>query len=141
MTPEFTLKRKAKEAMLAYRVEKELSKDEILELYLNTIYFGHGAYGVESASKAYFGKPVTDLTLAESAMIAGVLRSPGNYSPYLDPEAAKERRDIVLDLMAEAGLHHPRPMRRPPRPRRSSSPASRTSRPRRPTSSSTSKRS
>jgi penicillin-binding protein 1A len=107
VTPEFTLKRKVKEALLAYRVEKELSKDEILELYLNTIYFGHGAYGVESASKAYFGKPVTDLTLAESAMIAGVLRSPGTYSPYLDPEAAKARRDTVLDLMVEEGYAAP----------------------------------
>jgi penicillin-binding protein 1A len=103
VTPEFTLKRKVKEALLAYEVEKHLNKDEILELYLNTIYFGHGAYGVESAAKAYFGKPVTDLTLAESAMIAGVLRSPGNYSPYLDPEAAYNRRNTVLDLMAQEG--------------------------------------
>lgn len=103
VTPEFTLKRKVKEAMLAYEVEKSLSKDEILELYLNTIYFGHGAYGVESAAKAYFGKPVTDLTLSESAMIAGVLRRPGEYSPYLDPVAAKDRRDLVLDLMVQEG--------------------------------------
>jgi len=107
VTPEFTLKRKAKEALLAYRVETELTKEEILELYLNTIYFGHGAYGVESASKTYFGKPVNDLTLAESAMIAGVLRRPGAYSPYLDPQAALERRNTVLDLMAEQGYVTP----------------------------------
>jgi len=100
---ENTLTRKVKEAMLAYRVEKELSKDEILELYLNTIYFGHGAYGVESASEVYFGKTVEKLTLAEAAMIAGVIKSPGRYSPYLDPEAAKDRRDTVLTQMNEQG--------------------------------------
>lgn len=100
---ENTLTRKVKEAMLAYRVEKELSKDEILELYLNTIYFGHGAYGVESASEVYFGKTVEKLTLAEAAMIAGVIKSPGRYSPYLDPDAAKNRRDTVLTQMNEQG--------------------------------------
>ena len=103
VTPENTLKRKIKEALLAYRVETELSKDEILELYLNTIYFGHGAYGVESASQAYFGKSVTNLTLAESAMIAGVIRAPGHYSPYLEPDSAKDRRDLVLGLMLSEG--------------------------------------
>ncbi len=100
---ENTITRKVKEAMLAYRVEKELSKDEILELYLNTIYFGHGAYGVESASEVYFGKKVEELTLAESAMIAGVIKSPGRYSPYLDPVEAKNRRDTVLGQMNEQG--------------------------------------
>jgi len=100
---ENTITRKVKEAMLAYRVEKELSKDKILELYLNTIYFGHGAYGVESASEVYFGEKVEKLTLAQSAMIAGVIKSPGRYSPYLDPEAAKNRRDTVLTQMNEQG--------------------------------------
>lgn len=100
---ESTLTRKVKEAMLAYRVEKQLSKDEILELYLNTIYFGHGAYGVESAAEVYFGAQVEDLTSAQCAMIAGVIKSPGRYSPYLDPEAAKERRDTVLMQMNEQG--------------------------------------
>jgi len=99
VTPERTLKRKVQEAVLAYRLEKEYTKDEILELYLNTIYYGHGAYGVEAASQVYFGKPVTELTLAECATIAGVLRSPGRYSPYLDPEAGAERRNLVLDVM------------------------------------------
>ena len=103
VTPEMTIKRKMQEAVLSYRLEKEYDKDEILELYLNTIYYGHGAYGVEAASQAYFGKPVTDLTLAESAMVAGVIRSPGNYSPYLDPDKAKERRALVLGLMADQG--------------------------------------
>lgn len=103
VTPEFSLKRKVKEALLAYRVEKQLSKDQILELYLNTIYFGHGAYGVESASEVYFGKKVEGLTLAEDAMLAGVIKSPGRYSPYLDPEQAKNRRDTVLGQMEEQG--------------------------------------
>lgn len=98
---ENTLTRKVKEAVLAYRIEKEHSKDEILEMYLNTIYFGHGAYGVEAASQVYFGKPVTELTLAECAAIAGVIKSPGSYSPYLDAEAARNRRNTVLGQMVE----------------------------------------
>jgi len=101
VTDERTLKRKVMEAMLANRIEQKHSKDEILELYLNTIYFGHGAYGVESAAQAYFGKGVEKLTLPEAAMIAGVIKSPGRYSPYLDPEAAKGRRDTVLGQMRD----------------------------------------
>ncbi len=104
VTPERTLKRKVQEAVLAYRIEKDLSKDEILELYLNTIYFGHGAYGVESAARVYFGKKAADLTLAESAMVVGVVRSPANYSPYLEPEAAERRRSTVLGLMRDQGF-------------------------------------
>ena len=104
VTPERTLKRKLSEAILAYRIEQDFSKDKILELYLNTIYFGHGAYGVESAAQAYFGKSVTDLDIAESAMIAGVIKSPGRYSPYLDPEAALGRRATVLRQMADQGM-------------------------------------
>lgn len=96
---ERSLRRKVAEAMLANRVEKRYSKDQILELYLNTIYFGHGAYGVESAAQAYFGKTVEKLSLPESAMIAGVIKSPGRYSPYLDRAAAKIRRDTVLGQM------------------------------------------
>jgi penicillin-binding protein 1A len=104
VTPERTLTRKISEAVLAYRIEKSYSKERILELYLNTIYFGHGAYGVESAAQAYFGKSVTDLNLAESAMIAGVIKSPGRYSPYLDPEEAANRRATVLRQMADHGM-------------------------------------
>lgn len=103
VTDEKTLKRKVMEAMLANRIEKRHTKDEILELYLNTIYFGHGAYGVESAARAYFGKGVEKLTLPEAAMIAGVIKSPGRYSPYIDPAAAKDRRDTVLGQMLEQG--------------------------------------
>ena len=100
---EDTLTRKVKEAILAYQLESQFSKDEILEKYLNTIYFGHGAYGVQAASVTYFGKDVGALTTAECAMIAGVIKSPGNYSPRNDPEAAKNRRDTVLGQMLSLG--------------------------------------
>ncbi len=101
VTSEKTLKRKVQEAILAQEVERRYSKDEILGLYLNTIYFGHGAYGVEAASRAYFGKGVEKLTIAESAVLIGVIKSPGRYSPYLEPENAIGRRDVVLGLMRD----------------------------------------
>ena len=100
---ERSIKRKLMEAMLAQRIEKRYGKAKILELYLNTIYFGHGAYGVESAARAYFGKGVEKLTLPEAAMIAGVIKSPARYSPYLDAVAAKQRRDTVLAQMRDQG--------------------------------------
>ncbi len=103
VTSEKTLKRKVQEAILAGRIEQRYSKDEILESYLNTIYFGHGAYGVEAASRAYFGKSVTKVTLAEAALLAGVVKSPGRYSPYLDADAALTRRNTVLNLMGAQG--------------------------------------
>jgi penicillin-binding protein 1A len=100
---EMSIKRKIQEALLAYKLEQSYSKDEILAMYLNTIYFGHGSYGVQTAAKAYFGKSVKQLTLAESAMLAGVIKSPGRYSPYLDAAAAKQRRDLVLGQMRDQG--------------------------------------
>jgi penicillin-binding protein 1A len=100
---EVSIKRKISEALLAYKLEQKYSKDEILAMYLNTIYFGHGSYGVQTAAKAYFGKPVQQLTLAESAVLAGVIKSPGRYSPYLAPGAAMERRDTVLGQMRDQG--------------------------------------
>jgi len=103
VTSEKTLKRKLQEAILAQRVEQRYTKDQILENYLNTIYFGHGAYGVEAASRAYFGKSVSKLSLPESAMIAGVIKSPGRYSPYLEPENASKRRATVLAQMKAQG--------------------------------------
>lgn len=103
VTSEKTLKRKIQEAILAQRVERRYSKDEILGKYLNTIYFGHGAYGVEAAARAYFGRGVDELTLPEAAMIAGVVKSPGRYSPYLEPEAALVRRNVVLNQMHAQG--------------------------------------
>lgn len=104
VTPEKTLKRKVMEAMLANKLERKYTKDEILQLYLNTIYFGHGAYGVESAAQAYFGKPVEKLDLAQSATLAGIIKAPSHYSPYIDPVAAKRRRDTVLGLMRQQGF-------------------------------------
>jgi penicillin-binding protein 1A len=103
VTSEKTLKRKVQEAILAQKVESRYSKEEILERYLNTIYFGHGAYGVESASRTYFGKSVSDLSLAESAVLAGVIKSPRRYSPYLEPENAMRRRNVVLAQMLDQG--------------------------------------
>ncbi len=100
---EDTLTRKLKEAILAYQLESQFTKDEILEKYLNAIYFGHGAYGVQAAATTYFGKDVGQLTTAECAMIAGVIKSPGSYSPRIDPEAAKNRRDTVLGQMLSQG--------------------------------------
>lgn len=103
VTDEKTLVRKVSEAMLAYEVTKRYSKDEVLELYLNTSYFGHGAYGVEAASQVFFGKTVGDLTVAECALLTGIIKSPGLYSPYLDAEAAVGRRDLVIGLMEAQG--------------------------------------
>ncbi|GEM_PF-174999 len=100
---ENSLMRKLKEGILAYRLEQDYSKDEILEKYLNTIYYGHGAYGVESAAKTYFGVSASELSIAQSAMIAGVIKSPGRYSPQLDPEAGLNRRDTVLGQMLSEG--------------------------------------
>lgn len=90
---------KFREAALAYELERKYKKEQILEKYLNTIYFGQSLYGVETASRKYFGKHAKELTLSESAMLAGIIRSPNNYSPYVSPEKAKERRDTVLRKM------------------------------------------
>ena len=103
LSPEKTLTRKLKEAFLAIKIEKSLEKKEILELYLNKVYFGHGAYGVEMASKIYFGKSIKDITLAEAALIAGLVKAPSSYSPYNDLSKAKERQQIVLARMEEEG--------------------------------------
>ncbi len=102
-TDERTLKRKIMEAMLAYEVEQKYGKDKILQMYMNTIYFGHGAYGVETAAEVYFGKPVGKLDLAESATLAGLIKSPGRYSPHVNRVAAKARRHTVLTQMLEQG--------------------------------------
>ncbi|MEC4676479.1 MAG: PBP1A family penicillin-binding protein [Nitrospirota bacterium] len=104
LTPEKTFKRKILEVVLAVKMEKNLSKNEILELYLNKIYFGHGAYGVEMASTVYFGKTVKHLNLAEAAMIAGLVKAPSSYSPYNNLAKAKKRQRIVLTRMEEEGF-------------------------------------
>jgi penicillin-binding protein 1A len=104
LSSEKSFRRKFKEALLAWKMEKILSKDEILELYLNQIYFGHGAYGVQSAARTYFGKNVDQLNLAEVAYLAGVPRAPTEYSPYLNPERAKQRQGVVLRRMVDEGF-------------------------------------
>ena len=104
LTPRKTLVRKVKEALLAFQLERRYTKDEILELYLNQIYLGSGAYGVESASRIFFGKSVKDLTLAESAMMAALPKAPSRFSPLIDSELARKRRDIVLKQMYRSGI-------------------------------------
>ena len=104
LTPERTYTRKIKEAILAYRIEKKFTKDEILFLYLNQIYLGHGAYGVEAASENYFGKHVRDLNLSECSLLAGLPQAPSRYSPFHNPELAKQRQVYVLNRMKEDGM-------------------------------------
>ena len=104
LSQEQTIKRKVQEVYVAMQIEKKYSKSEILEMYLNQIYFGQGAYGVQTASRIYFGKDVDDLTLAQSAMLAGIPKSPNYYSPLNNLKAAKERQELVLDQMVKYGL-------------------------------------
>src|SRR5258706_10800510 len=103
LTPDKSLERKLKEAVLALELERRYSKDRILEMYLNQVYFGQGSYGVEAAARTYFGKGVSELTVRESALIAGLPRAPTNYSPFDRPEAAKRRREVVLRRMVDFG--------------------------------------
>lgn len=103
LTPDKTYSRKIKEALLALKIERHYTKEEILECYLNKVYFGHGVYGVEAASRFYFGKSTKDLCLAEAALLAGLIKAPNRYSPIINPEAAKLRQWIVLKRMARCG--------------------------------------
>lgn len=103
LSQEQTLKRKIQEAFLALQIERQYTKSEILELYLNQIYFGQGAYGVQAAAQVYFGKNVEDLNLAECAMLAGIPKSPNYYSPLSNLKAATERQSTVLDQMVKYG--------------------------------------
>ncbi|MEM8905343.1 MAG: PBP1A family penicillin-binding protein [Actinomycetota bacterium] len=98
-----TLDRKVREAAVAFQLEQRLSKDEILELYLNTIYFGAGAYGVQAAAQEFFGVDVGELDLGQSALLAGLIRAPSTYDPFRAPELATERRDLVIGRMEELG--------------------------------------
>jgi penicillin-binding protein 1A len=104
LTPDKSLERKLKEAILALELERRYSKDRILEMYLNQVYFGHGAYGVEAAARTFFGKSVSELTLQESALLAGLPRAPSSYSPFDHPDAARRRRELVLRRMVEFGV-------------------------------------
>src|SRR5438093_2897056 len=101
LSPKRDFERKAKEALLALKIEQMLGKEQILELYLNQIYFGHGAYGVPSAAHTYFGKDVGEITLAEAAYLAGLPKGPADYSPYHHPDASKKRQATVLRRMVE----------------------------------------
>jgi penicillin-binding protein 1A len=112
LTPDKSLDRKLKEAVLALELERRYPKDRILEMYLNQIYFGHGAFGVEAAARTYFGKSVRELSLAESAVLAGLPKAPATYSPFDKPDAARRRRNTVLARMADVGLLAPDDLKR-----------------------------
>ncbi|MEW6429750.1 MAG: PBP1A family penicillin-binding protein [Thermodesulfobacteriota bacterium] len=103
LTPEKTYIRKFKEAVLAYRIDRLLTKDEILHIYLNDIYLGEGAYGVEAAARVYFGKTAAELELGEMALLAGLPQAPSRYSPMVNADLARKRQVYVLNRMAEDG--------------------------------------
>jgi len=104
LTPDQTMRRKVQEIMLAVWLELRFSKDEILELYLNRVYFGAGAYGIEAASQRYFDKSANELTIGEAALLAGLLKAPSRYSPLSETERAAGRATVVLNEMEEAGV-------------------------------------
>ncbi|MCT7376177.1 transglycosylase domain-containing protein [Chelativorans salis] len=104
LEPDRTIKRKVQEVLLALWLEQKHSKNQILEMYLNRVYFGSGAYGVEAASRRYFNKPAHDVTLAEAALLAGLLKAPSRLSPARDPQAAEGRAQVVLAAMREQGM-------------------------------------
>ena len=103
LTSEKTISRKAEEAALAYEMERQYSKEDILEMYLNYVYFGGGYYGIEAAAKGYFGVHASDLTLDQSAMLAGILKSPSGYAPHINYAASINRRNNILRLMRDYG--------------------------------------
>ncbi len=104
LSPERTYTRKIKELILAIKMEWVLTKDQILEMYLNQIYFGHGAYGIAAATLTYFDKRVTELSLPEAAFLAGLPKAPNTYSPYRNPDLAKSRKELVLHRMIQSGF-------------------------------------
>ena len=118
LTPEKSFARKINEVFLTVEIEKRYSKDQILTMYLNQVYLGHGNYGVEAASRWYFNRPAKDLTLPQAALLAGLIQRPEAYSPIRNPSAAKARRDLVLRRMAGGEVH-----RRPGRHLRARGPA------------------
>ncbi|SFJ70306.1 penicillin-binding protein 2A [Paenibacillus sp. UNC496MF] len=103
LSQERTWTRKWKEVLLAQKIEEHYDKQQIMDMYLNQIYFGEGAWGIKRAADVYFGKPVKELTLSESALLAGIIRAPSALTPFKHPEAAKERRDTALRLMKDQG--------------------------------------
>lgn len=107
LTQKKTIMRKLEEFLWAVQIERKYSKDEILEAYLNEFYLNHGAYGIEAGARTFFGKSAKDLTVAEAALIAGVIRWPSRYSPFVNPDIAIERRNFVLTRMEEVGFLTP----------------------------------
>ena len=107
LTNDKTWSRKIREMILAIAIERKFSKDQVLELYLNRVYFGGGAYGVDAASRKFFGHPATTLSLGEGAIIAGLVKAPSNYSPSADAKAAVGRAGVVLDVMLKQGIVTP----------------------------------
>ena len=103
LTPERSIRRKGQEMLLAFWLEHRFTKEEILTLYLNRVYLGAGTYGVDAAAHKYFGKPARELTVYESAMIAGLLKAPSRYNPFGNPKAASQRARLVVDNMVKAG--------------------------------------
>ncbi len=103
LSPERTLRRKVQEALLALWLERRFGKDQILTIYLNRVYFGQGAYGVDAAARRYFGKPARDVSVYEAALLAGLLKAPSRYNPVSSPELAAGRAGVVLDSMVDAG--------------------------------------
>lgn len=104
LSAEKTIRRKLEEISLAFQIEKAYSKDEILEMYLNTVYFGRGAYGVQAAAQAYFGVDCADLTIAQSAGLAATIKAPSSFAPHVSPQSNQTRRNYILDTMAKNGF-------------------------------------
>ena len=133
LTPERSFVRKVKEALYTLWIEARFDKAKILELYLNRVYLGSGAYGVDAAARRYFAKPASDLTLAEAAMLAGLIRAPSRYAPTRDLGLARARAEVVLSTHGRDRLDHGRRTPRRPRlrprrwPRRARAPAPATS--------------
>ncbi|UAK24390.1 PBP1A family penicillin-binding protein [Sphingomonas nostoxanthinifaciens] len=107
LSSNYTYGRKIREALLALALERKFSKQQILELYLNRVYFGGGAYGIDAAARKFFGHPGDHLSLAEASIIAGLVKAPSHYSPSADPQAAVDRARVVLDVMQDAGAITP----------------------------------
>jgi penicillin-binding protein 1A len=128
LSNKYDLGRKMREAVLALAMERKFSKEQILELYLNKVYFGGGAYGIDAASRKFFGHPANKLSLAEAAVVAGLVKAPSHYSPTADAEAAVQRASVVLQVMAETGkisasqaaATDPKTVRLAPEPRQNS---------------------
>ncbi|WP_343344647.1 PBP1A family penicillin-binding protein [Sphingomicrobium sp. XHP0239] len=104
LTPDRSFVRKVREAIIALALERKFSKNQILELYLNRVYFGGGAYGIDAASNTFFGHDATNMSLGEAAIIAGLVKAPSNYSPTADIDAARDRANVVLDVMVRGGF-------------------------------------